>query len=137
MNAEEYKASYLVNPPPKPRYQFTGAFYPTLYYEDYAAAVEFYTRVLGIPGYQEGEGTRGWQIGEGWLTLLRGQRGNPANIELMLEVGSIAEAERLHGSMLQAGASGTEPVDQIMYQPIRYCHAIDPFGVDIVIFCQR
>ena len=137
MDHEEYQQNYFIQPPPRSHYRFSGRFYSTLYYEDYEAAVAFYSQVLGIPAYQEGEGTRGWQIGSGWLTLLRGRSGNPKNMELMIEVESVEEAENLHGSLLRAGASGAAPVDQVMYGPVRYCQATDPFGVELVIFCQR
>jgi hypothetical protein len=89
--------------------------------------------VLGSPAYVEGEATRGWRIGSGWLTLLQGKQGNPRNVEIGFEVETPEEAEALQRTFLAAGAKGPEPSDQLMYRPVRYCPVQDPFGVEILI----
>jgi hypothetical protein len=81
----------------------------------------------------EGEGTKGWQIGSGWLTLLRGRQGNPQNVEITLELETAVEAEALQRSFIAAGARGPAPSDQLMYRPVRSCPVTDPFGMEIMI----
>jgi hypothetical protein len=51
-----------------------------LYFSDYAGAIAYYQRVQVPPAYFEDEGTRGWQIANTRLTLLKGQTGNPQGI---------------------------------------------------------
>jgi hypothetical protein len=133
MDYDQYQERFFVDPSPRPRYEFVGTFGVTLYYEDFEEAVEFFTQVLGPPAYVEGIGTRGWKIGDGWLTLLKGTRGNPLNVEVSLVMGSIRGAERLHKAIIDAGGSGEEPSDQLMYEPIRYCAAFDPWGVGLLV----
>jgi len=133
MDFEAYRKSYFVEPAPRPRFHFTGAFGVTLFYENYPAAVAFYERVLGPPAYVEGEGTRGWPIGSGWLTLLQGRQGNPQNVEVTFELATAAEAEALQAGFITAGAKGVPPSDQLMYRPIRSCPVTDPFGVDLLM----
>lgn len=113
MDLDAYRKAYYVDPPPEPRFYLTGSFGATLYFEDYAPAIAFYARVLGPPAYVEGEGTRGWPIGSGWLTLLHGRRGNPRNVEIMLELDSVEQAEALQRAFLAAGATGPAPSDQL------------------------
>ena len=136
MNLDEYRKAFVVNPRPKPRFKYTGRFNVTLFYEAYEAAVAYYTAVLGPPAYVEGGSTRGWEIGEGWLTLLRGKEGNPKNIEIMFEVEGAKEAEQMQKAFIQAGGTGPEPSDELMYHAVRYCPARDPFGVDILVFSR-
>ena len=69
MNYQEYRHAFFVDPQPKPRFEFSGAFGITLFYQEYEEAVAYYTQVLGPPAYVEGASTRGWPIGDGWLTL--------------------------------------------------------------------
>jgi hypothetical protein len=133
MNYDEYKAAYFAKPAPNPRYTFSGSFGVTLYFEDYQTAVDYYTQVLGPPAYAEGDGTRGWAIGSGWLTLLRGKSGNPQNIEVTFQMNDPQEAERLQRAFITAGGQGPAPSDELMYEPIRFCPVTDPFGVDILI----
>jgi len=104
-----------------------------LYFEDFDAATAFYARVLGPPAYVEGTDTRGWPVGRGWLTLLRGKSGNPRNVEVTFEVETAAEAEALQQSFIAAGAAGRAPSDQLMYRPVRSCPVVDPFGLEIMI----
>ena len=80
MDYQTYQKNYFTDPPPEQRYNFTGNFGVTLFYQDYVAAITYYERVLGPPAYVEGDGTRGWRIGQGWLTLLKGKSGNPRNL---------------------------------------------------------
>ncbi len=134
MNYEEYRKAYFSDPQPKPRFRFSGSFGVTLYFEDFDLAVDFYTRVLGSPAYVEGEGTRGWPIGAGWLTLLRGKSGNPQNVEVALRMETQEEAERLQRAFIEAGGEGPSPSNQMMYEPIRSCPARDPFGTEFMIF---
>lgn len=128
-----YRRAYFADPPPDPAFDFLGSFGITLYFEAYAAAVAYYTEVLGPPAYVEGEGTRGWPIGDGWLTLLRGRDGHPRNVEVTLEVASVAEAERLQQAFEDAGGQATPPSDQFMYRPIRACPVTDPFGTELLV----
>jgi hypothetical protein len=133
MNYEEYRDAYFTDPMPEPRYRFRGSFGVTLYFEEFAAAVDYYRRVLGPPAYVEGDGTRGWPIGSGWLTLLRGTLGGPQNVEVTLELDNPEEAERLQRAFIDAGGNGPAPSNQLMYEPIRSCPVRDPFGTDILI----
>jgi len=133
MDFESYQKNYFVDPPPKQRYTFTGNFGVTLFYQDYEAAIAYYEKVLGPPAYTEGAGTRGWRIGEGWLTLLKGKSGNPRNLEITFIVSSPLEAEALQRAFIEAGGAGPAPSDELMYEPIRYCSVTDPFGVDLLI----
>ena len=133
MDFDAYRKAYFVYPAPEPRYQFQSSFGATLYFQDYQAAIAFYTKVLGPPGYVEGAGTRGWPIGNGWLTLLQGSQGNPQNVEITFELGSAPEAEALQKEFITAGARGQQPSDQFMYRPVRCCPVLDPFGLAIMI----
>jgi hypothetical protein len=133
MDYKTYRQSYFVDPPPAPRYRFKGSFGITLFYEDFEAAVSYYAKTLGPPGYVQGEGTRGWQIGAGWLTLLKGKSGNPRNVEITFEMESVGEAEKLQRAFIEAGGHGEAPSDQLMYVPIRSCPVVDPFGMHILI----
>ena len=133
MDYESYRQSYFTTPPPSPRFPFRGVFGTTLFYEDFTAAVAFYTQVLGPPAYVEGAGTRGWPIGEGWLTLLQGEYGSPRNVEITLELETVTAVESLQGAFITAGGSGPAPSDELMYRPIRACPVVDPFGVAFMI----
>jgi hypothetical protein len=134
MDYKEYRRAYFADPMPVPRYRFSGSFAVTLYFEDFEPAVHYYSKVLGPPGYVEGEGTRGWPIGGGWLTLLRGESGNPRNVEVAFQVETAEEAERLQGDFIAAGGEGSTPSNQLMYEPVRFCPVRDPFGTEILIF---
>jgi hypothetical protein len=133
MNYQEYRAAYFVDPMPEPRYRFSGSFGVTLFFEEFDPAVDYYRQVLGPPAYAEGEGTRGWAIGSGWLTLLGGRSGNPQNVEVTLQVETPEEAERLQRAFIEAGGEGPAPSDQLMYEPIRSCPVRDPFGTELLI----
>lgn len=137
MDPDAARARNTVDPPPEPRFAFAGPAGPTLWFADYAAAVAFYSDVLGPPGYVEGEATRGWRIGTGWLTLLAGGDGHPENTEVGFEMSSPEEAERLHRALLAAGGIGPEPSDEVMYEPVRSCMVTDPFGTSLHVYARR
>ncbi|MFQ5552254.1 MAG: VOC family protein [Thermoplasmata archaeon] len=136
MDFETYRKAYFTDPPPAQAFPFIGRFGVTLYFEDFEAAIAYYSEVLGPPGYVEGEGTRGWAIGSGWLTLLKGKAGNPSNVEITFEVESVEEAERLQLAFITKGGKGSDPSDELMYRPVRSCPATDPFGTDILVIAQ-
>jgi hypothetical protein len=133
MNYEAYRKAYFTDPMPEPRYRFSGTLGVTFFFEEYEAAVGYYQRVLGPPAYIEGQGTRGWPIGSGWLTLLRGKAGNPRNVEVTFQVETPEEAERLQQAFIQAGGQGPALSNQLMYTPIRSCPVRDPFGTEILV----
>lgn len=135
MDYEAYRKAYFADPEPPQQFAFTGITGAALYIESYQAAVEFYSQVLGPPVYVEGEWTRSWQLGETWLTLLKGQKGGPGNVEIILTVKTIPEVERLYQAFVSAGASGEAPSDQIMGEPVRFSMVEDPFGTVWVIIC--
>ena len=133
MDYESYRQKYFVEPAPESRFDFRGLHGTTLYFSDYEAAVEYYTRVLGQPAYVEGQGTRGWRLGKTWLTLLKGKKGNPKNVEMNIIVQTPQEADRLQAAFIEAGGVGEPPTDQLMYKPVRFCPVVDPFGTKILI----
>lgn len=130
---ETYRRSYFVDPPPAPRFRFERVGGVSLYVREYGRALAFYEAVLGPPAYVEGEWTRGWPIGHGWLTLFPAQTGGPANMDVTLEVSDPGEVARLYEAFIAAGATGDAPSDQLMYAPVRYASVNDPFGAVIVI----
>ena len=133
MDFSAYRNAYFTDPPPEPRYRFSGSFGVTLFIEDFVAAAAYYEQVLGPPAYVQGEGTRGWQIGDGWLTLLKGSGGGPRNVEFTLELETVEEAEALQKAFIAGGGEGPAPSDQLMYRPVRSCPVVDPFGTEIMI----
>lgn len=136
MDYDSYRRNFFVDPQPEPRFEYLGLYGVTLFYADYEAAVDYYTRVLGEAAYVEGEGTRGWQIGNTWLTLLKWEKGSPKNVEFNIVMKSPQEAERLQEAFIEAGGSGEPPSDELMYEPVRFCSVVDPFGTNILIFCR-
>lgn len=133
MDYENYRKANFVNPPPKPKFEFIGLHGVALYFSNYEAAVAYYTKVLGPPAYVEGKFTRGWCVGNIWLTLFPTKSGNPQNAEIHFLVDTPEEADRLHQAFIDAGGIGEAPSDQLMYEPIRYCSVQDPFGKSILI----
>jgi hypothetical protein len=129
----EYRKSFFAEPAPEPRFDYKGLYGITLFFEEFEAAVEYYSRVFGPPAYVEGAGTRGWRIGNTWLTLLKGRNGTPQNVELSLVMKDAIEAERLQAAFIEAGSSGPDPSDQLMYEPVHICPVSDPFGTEILI----
>jgi hypothetical protein len=135
MDYESYRDKYFTKPVPEPRYKFHGIHGITLYFEQYEAAVSYYSEVLGEPAYVEDSGTRGWRLGNTWLTLLMGRTGNPQNMEVNIVMQTPEEADRLQESFIKAGGDGEEPSDELMYEPVRFCSVQDPFGTQILIIC--
>ena len=133
MDYENYTRRFFRDPPPEPRFEYLGLHGMTLYFSEFEAAVEFYGNVLGPPLYVEGDNTRGWRIGNTWLTLLKGKTGSPQNVEFTIVMSTPAEAERLQAAFIEAGGSGEAPTDQLMYEPVHYCPVKDPFGTQILI----
>ena len=133
MDYQSYKKKYFIQPSPQPIFNLIGFYQVALFFQDYTAALRYYTEVLGPPAYVEGESTNGWHLGSGWLTLFPTKTGNPRNTELTIHAASPEEATRLQQAFIEAGGSGEPPSDQLMYEPIRYCPVKDPFGTDILI----
>lgn len=133
MEQEQDRPTARTNPASLPRFRFRTAGGPVLYFADFQAAVAFYTGVLGEPGYAEGSGTRGWAIGDSFLTLLWGGDGSPRNTEIGLVMETPGEADRLQEAFINAGGDGPAPCDQWMYEPIRYCPVTDLFGTELLI----
>jgi len=133
MDFESYKKAYFADPQPEPKFNFIGLHGIALYFAEYETAVAYYTNVLGPPAYVEGKSTKGWWIGNIWLTLFPSESGNPQNTEIHFLLNTPEEAERLQDAFIKAGGKGETPSDQIMYEPIRFCPVIDPFGTSILI----
>lgn len=136
MDYETYRKNFFTKPFPVPRYNFRGLFGVTLFFEDFEEAIAYYSRVLGSPAYVEGDDTRGWKIGDVWLTLLRGASGNPANMDIQLAMDSFDEAGQLHSSFIDAGGEGEAAADVLMYDPVRIYPVTDPFGTNILIVAR-
>jgi len=43
------------------------------------------------------------------------------------------QADRLQAAFIAAGGEGPEPMDTLMYEPVRYCPVRDPFGTDLLV----
>lgn len=137
MDYQTYRKKFFTSPKPEQSFAFKGLHGITLFYEDYNKANAFYRQVLGEPAYLEGEFTHGWQIGDTWLTLLKGKSGNPKNVEVMLVMQSQQEVDRLAKAMVRAGAVAEEPSEQLMYEPVHLCSIVDPLGVNFMISCTQ
>lgn len=137
MDYQQYLDAYFVQPQPTPRFAFESLNAITLFFEAFAEAVAFYREVLGEPAYSEGAYTRGWRIGSGWLTLLKGRKGNPANVEVAIFMQSPAEADRLWQAMVAAGAQPGVVTDTLMYEPVHLCPVTDPLGTQLLIIARR
>jgi hypothetical protein len=129
MDYAEYVRSFFRDPMPAERFSTHGVIGATLYYEDYATALEFVTKVFGEPIYKEGENTHGWRLGLSWLTLFPAKSGNPTNCEVPLYVKSAQELDKLYAAFIAAGATGEAPQNTLMYEPVRMAILTDPFGV--------
>ena len=135
MDYGEYRRKYVVDPPPRPRFELNGVSGLALFYEEYEQAVTFYETVLGPPIYVEGNGTKSWAVGDTWLTLLRGKNGNPTNVEVPFVTTTPQEADRLQRAFIAAGGTGPDPFNTLMGVPVRYCPVTDPLGVELLIYC--
>jgi len=136
MNYDSYRKKNFTDPQPEQHFRFQGIHGATLYFEAYEDAIAYYTAVLGVPAYVEGAGTRGWRLGNTWLTLLEGKSGNPSNVELNIIMETPGEADRLQAAFIAAGGAGEAPSDELMYEPVRFCSARDPFGTHILIIAS-
>ncbi len=136
MDYAAYQQQYFTDPAPRPRFEYGGLHGATLFFDDYARAVDFYARVFGPPAYVEGEWTRGWRLGHTWLTLLKGDD-HPRSMEVTLEMPTPAAAEAVQAAFVAAGGQGQPPSDQLMYAPIRYCPVSDPWGTAWLIVAPR
>lgn len=136
MDYQTYRAANFVEPPPEPRFAFRSTAGATLYFADYDRGVDYYTKVLGDPAYVEGAGTRSWQIGDTWLTLLAGGDGHPRNVEIGFVMDSPGEAERLQRAFIEAGGTGADPSDEFMHLPVRFCPVTDPFGTELLVLAE-
>ena len=134
MDYAEYRRQFFVDPPPEPRFEIRGIGGVSIFVADFATALAYYTEVLGSPDYVEGDNTRGWRLGNAWLTLFPSTDGGPHNADIQLELATCAEAERLHEALIAAGGTGQPPSDELMYIPMRFCSATDPFGTQWVIY---
>ena len=135
MDYKEYQKAFFADPLPDPRFEFVVIRGISLYYKEFDAAVQYYSLVLGPPVYIEGEFTRGWRIGDSWLTVFQANDGNPQNAEATIVMNSPEEAERLQKAFIKAGGLGGDPSDELMYEPIRMCPVQDPFGTNFIIIC--
>ena len=136
MDYEAYRRAYYADPEPEPRFAFASTGGAVIFIEDYDGAVAFYRAVLGEPAYVEGPSTHGWRLGDSWLTVFPSGDGGPRNTEIQILMETPDEAERLQAALIAAGASGPEPTDQLMYEPIRSCPVTDPFGTDILVYAR-
>jgi hypothetical protein len=136
MDYETYRKQNFIDPQPESRFDFSGLFGATLYYQEYAAALDFYRAALGPPNYIEGEHTHGWKVGQTWLTLFPAKKGNPTNVEVGFYVETPEEVDRLYRALIEAGAQGEPPIDTLMYTPVRMCILTDPFGVSLSVVSQ-
>lgn len=134
MDFETYRRENFVEPAPESRFEFDAIRGATLYFSRFDEAVAYYTDVLGDPAYVEGTATRGWRIGDSWLTLLEGGDSRPTNTEIGIRMSSPAEAEQLQAAFIEAGGSGPGPTDQLMYEAVRSCPVVDPWGTELLIY---
>jgi len=136
MDYAVYRKAFFVDPPLETQFGFSGLFGVALFFQPYDEAVAFYTRLLGPPAYVEGDNTRGWRIADSWLTLFPAREGNPSNAEITLLVDSPADVDRLRQAFVEAGGTGEEPFDDLMYEPLRLCPVADPFGTAFLIVAR-
>jgi hypothetical protein len=126
---EEYRRKFFRDPAPRERFFTHGVIGVTLYYEDYAPALSFITKVFGEPVYKEGNTTHGWRLGSSWLTVFPAKSGNPTNVEVPIYLKSVEELDKLHAAFIAAGAKGEDPQNTLMFEPVRMAILTDPFGV--------
>jgi len=136
MDYAAYRKAYFTDPAPEPRFAISGVFDIALHFELYDEALAFYNRVLGPPAYVEGDSTHGWRVGGSWLTLFPARQGNPINAEITLLMESPAEAERMQEAFIEAGGTGEELFNDMMYEPLRFCPVVDPFGTKFLIVAR-
>ncbi len=138
MDYETYRKTYFADPAPTPRFKMTRIGGVSLSILDFEKGVAFYSEVLGPSAYLEGEDTRGWPIGDTWLTMFPAEAGQVANAEFQIEVASPDEVDRLHATLLAAGAKeGQAPKNVLCYIPIRMAYSTDPFGTVVTVTAKR
>lgn len=120
----------------EPKFDIVGAGFPVAYIQDYERAVGFYTKVFGPPGYIEGEHTKGWQLGETWLTLFPSREGGPQNTEFAVQLSSEKELDRLRTAWVDAGGKASEASIELMYERLYMCSIQDPFGTQILLYSR-
>ena len=84
MDYAEYRRQFFVDPPREPRFEIRGIGGVSIFVADFATALAYYTEVLGSPDYVEGDDTRGWRLGNAWLTLFPSADGGPHNADIQL-----------------------------------------------------
>jgi catechol 2,3-dioxygenase-like lactoylglutathione lyase family enzyme len=118
--------------------------YPSLYVDDFDAAVAFWTGLLGPPAYSEPEGAGrlvGFRLGDTWLTLFPRAGGphpdsGPRGCEFALKVGAPGDVDGLFARMLALGATAVmAPRDTRMYEAMRFACVDTPHGVRIDVVC--
>lgn len=127
---------------PFDRKNILGLNYVSLYFVDLKQAVEFYSKVLGKPDIDTGDGKiTGWKTGTTWLSVFPAKGGtrsdqNPCNCEFAIQVKTHQQVDELHDAFVAAGAkSSWKPEDTEMYEPMRFAAIDDPFGVRVDIYC--
>ena len=120
-------------------FEIVGLNYVSLYVKDFEAAVEFYSRILDSPTYEEKD-TYGWKMGTTWLTIFPSKYGtskgsNPCNTEFAIQVATPEAVDELYERFLEAGAKDyCPPENTTMYEPMRFACVDDPFGVRVDIY---
>ena len=116
--------------------------YVSLYFERFAEAVDFYTKVFGAPDQpEEDHGFGSWKMGSTWLTLFPSRmgvnpEGDPVNAEFGIQVQEPAQVDELSEILLENGAKLVmAPEDTWMYESMRFVALDDPFGVRIDVYC--
>lgn len=121
-------------------FKIVGVNYVSLYVKDFDAAVEFYSRILNPPTYEEKD-TYGWKMGTTWLTIFPSKYGtsqgrNPCNAEFAIQVATPEAVDELYEMFLKAGAKDyCPPEDTQMYESMRFACVDDPFGMRIDVYC--
>lgn len=64
---------------------------------------------------------------------MRGESGEPRDVEITFQVETPAGAEELPAALAEAGGEGEQPSDELMYVPIRSCPVRDPFDTELLI----
>jgi hypothetical protein len=133
-----YQQACFAHPAPPSRFRFRRLGGVSIALADLAAASAFYTAVLGPRAEVEGD-AHGWRIGDAWLTLLAdAQAGSGESVVgFSIALDSPAEAERLQRAFAAAGATTTTPQDTLMYEPVRRCPVVDPFGTHILLIAAN
>lgn len=82
--------------------------------EDPKPLVDFYTKILGKPGWEGGD-FKGWDVGGGWLTVgphdqIHGKAKEPSRVMFFFETKDVkGEFERMKGEGAEVVAEPYEP----------------------------